>query len=1220
MENNLISNDIKEFSNNDPFEDILNLSTSFSSSTEDKNKPDNMYKISPEDLSQIVNYYKERDEKIQDINYFYQNGGITSLLTKLRTDKSTGITYINGREEYFGSNKIFRKPLPTFLDFVNEAFEDKMKMILIFSLIFEIAISIYDIISRGEKNNNDWIDGLSIITAIFVVVSVDSIINYQKEMKFYELNELQNKNTKYDVIRNGMEEKILIDDILVGDLIKINYGQILPADMILVEGNGIKVDESSLTGETNTKKKKAYEECKKEMEEGNKNPSSMILLNGTNVIEGTGKAIVIAVGRHSQNCGIIRGTIDNELEDNQTYLEIKLNNIFNLIGYFGVGIACITFFTLICQMVYEYIKNNDFKFSKMLLNILSIIILCFTIIVIAIPEGLPLVTSLSLSFSIKRLLENNSLVRKMNACEEMGRVNVICTDKSGALTLNHMFVTKLITNKESIDINQPKIYINQNESIYHIKKIREDHSKLFKNEEYWDILYTSIALNVDCNINKLKYPDNNGIQETFDTKNKVDKSFIEFVHQYKSPIAIKREMYLSKPENYKILPFDSKKKRMTTFIKNKDFPTNYRLFTKGCGENSMIYCNRYIDKDTGKINNLDEGTKIFINNEINEINKKMMKSLYLCYKDISKEQYENINNIDDDGLLTDQKDLIFIGIFGLQDTLKPKVKDSIKKCHKAGVKVIMVTGDNLITATSIAKNCNILPKKIDLNNLRNRDIEQSQIQLNSNNLEEKNNYLNNLIKSKPYVMTGNSFYNIIEGIICLSCRKDTNLCKCVKSNVEAKKGHQNIPIKKDAIKNIVNFSKISTNLLVLANCQPIHKYALVLGLKALGNVVAVTGGGNNDLQALSNSDIGFSMNEGTEYAKEASDIILLDNNFSSIIATIYHGRSFYHNIKKFLQFQLTVNFSVFILVNICTFIGNDTPLVPIQMLWIYLIINSLGSLALATEPPYDEILKTKPINKNEPIISPKMLKHIVFQSIYQISILLLLYLKAPSFIKEDKDALQVIGIKLFECFKNNGGENLFARNAKEKDNILNGNKEMWHKEIEFIYKDYGNINYIPLNCRKFYDDWENPHNLKEAYKFYINEYGGTTHMTLIFNVFVIYTIFNQVNCRIIDDSLNIFKRINKSYLFCIIIIIELVIQIFIIQYGGVVFHCVKGGLSFFQWIISIGFSLSAIFLDFLIKFIPSEIFAIKNKKNEIKQRKISTRKAILEMADFNEII
>ncbi len=152
-------------------------------------------------------------------------------------------------------------------------------------------------------------------------------------------------------------------------------------------------------------------------------------------------------------------------------------------------------------------------------------------------------------------------------------------------------------------------------------------------------------------------------------------------------------------------------------------------------------------------------------------------------------------------------------------------------------------------------------------------------------------------------MTGNSFYNIIEGIICLSCRKDTNLCKCVKSNVEAKKGHQNIPIKKDAIKNMVNFSKISTNLLVLANCQPIHKYALVLGLKALGNVVAVTGGGNNDLQALSNSDIGFSMNEGTEYAKEASDIIILDNNFSSIIATIYHGRSFYYNIKKFYNFN-----------------------------------------------------------------------------------------------------------------------------------------------------------------------------------------------------------------------------------------------------------------------------------------------------------------------------
>ena len=276
-----------------------------------------LFNISAQELTDIVNKYKERDENMQDIHYFSDKGGIASLLTALGTDKTNGISSTQGREEHFGSNKVFRKPPPSFWDFVLEAIGDKMIIILICCSIFEIGISIYYILSGKEADNKDWIDGLSIIVAVFVVVSVGSITNYKKEMKFQDLNDIQNGTTTYDVVRSGQPLKIISDDILVGDLIKINYGEILPADMLMVEGNGVKIDESSLTGESNAVSKKPFEKCNEELEQGEKNPASMILLSGTNVIEGSGAAIAIAIGEHSQK-GIIRGTIDNAQEDNKT--------------------------------------------------------------------------------------------------------------------------------------------------------------------------------------------------------------------------------------------------------------------------------------------------------------------------------------------------------------------------------------------------------------------------------------------------------------------------------------------------------------------------------------------------------------------------------------------------------------------------------------------------------------------------------------------------------------------------------------------------------------------------------------------------------------------------------------------------------------------------------------------------------------------------------------
>ena len=900
-------------------ENINNGNTSII--TEETNPDDDIsisndiFKITPKELTHIVELYKERTDNFGEIKYFEEQGGISKLLQKLDTDEKNGIKSIENREEYFGSNKIFIKPLPSFYSFLKEALEDKMIIILIISSIVEIGISLFNIFIKNETNNMDWLDGISIIIAIIVVVTVGSVTNYKKEMKFHDLNNFENQNTKYEVIRNGNMQELHSDDLLVGDLVKIYSGDILPADMVLIEGNNLKIDESSLTGESTSVKKNSYKICLEEINSGVNNPSSNILLCGTNVIEGNGTGIVIAIGEYSQK-GIIRGTIDNAQEDNKTPLEVKLNSIADLIGYFGLGSAIVTFIALIIQLIIEYFKTAEMSFSEGLGKVLRILILCVSIIVVAIPEGLPLAVTLSLAFSIKKLMDKNNLVRKMHACETMGGANYICTDKTGTLTENKMQVISIITTDEVIDYNQNKAKENK----LSLKEISE-------NNDYLEILKQSIGLNVDYSI-KTIFEQKKILEEDkdiYEAKNKTDKAFIDFLLKYEINIDTEINQKFLTKNNFQKLPFDSQKKRMSIMLQNDSYPTGYRLYTKGGAENSLIYCDKYINNKTGKISNFTEEEKDFINNQMNIMNKKMMRTLFIGYKDITKEDYNKGFIPDENNIYIDQKNLTFISIFCLRDSLRENVSESVIKCHQAHVNVIMVTGDNLMTATAIGKECNILPHFIDLEKLTKNEIELNPSEINDK--EKKENHINELLLNKPYAITGNSFFTAIEGIYCETCGKDSPLCKCAKTEFEAnelsKKEKNNINnkigIKKDAIKNIENFQKLTKNLLILARAQPLHKYALVLGLKSLGNVVAVTGDGTNDAPALSKSDVGFAMIDGTDISKDASDIVILDNNFSSIVTAIIYGRSIYENIRKFLQFQLTVNFCACFLVFIYGF-------------------------------------------------------------------------------------------------------------------------------------------------------------------------------------------------------------------------------------------------------------------------------------------------------------
>ena len=932
--------------------------------------------------------------------------------------------------------------------------------------------------------------------------------------------------------------------------------------------------------------------------------------------------------------------MDNAQENSKTPLEDKLEDIAGLIGYFGLGAGVVTLIALMIRFAISYVKeskdykktsktetimtgilfnfpvkSNDQKFIDNTDNeltdpkltiaqkILDIIILCISIIVVAIPEGLPLAVTLSLAFSIKKLMDYNNLVRRMHACETMGGANYICTDKTGTLTKNEMSVYQVLTGSSKTPLEQNiemegvgKLDTSLNNA--EIKQIREDYNTLFKSEKYWETLKVAIALNVDASIKKLASKNINGDMEICETKNKTDKAFIDFLYRFKAPISVEKEKYLKNASLYKQFPFDSRKKRMTTFVHNSEFSTGYRLFSKGGGENAIVYCKYFLDPNTGEKKPIDDSVSMLIKQSMEEFNKDKLRTLYIAYKDINKDEFDNPEKLKNGDKLVDQYDLVFLAAFGIKDSLRDGVKEAVRKCAEASVNVIMVTGDNIVTATAIAKDCGILGNDVDLKNLGPNDIEDDPELMNNNS--QKQEYIKTLIKNQPKALTGNSFYNVIGGLICEVCNLDTNLCKCPKTESEANNlaklnGTDPQPIKKDKVQNLDNFKKITEKLKVMARSQPIHKYALVLGLKSLKNVVAVTGDGTNDAPALSKSDVGFAMFAGTDIAKEASDIVIINNNFSSIVTAIIYGRNIYDNIRKFLQFQLSVNFCACILVFICACIGNETPLTPIQMLWVNLIMDSLGSLALATEPPYEELLQREPTKRNESIINGYMWKHIIIQSLAQIILLLLLYLFAPEFIKED-NLVRISENKIIDhCYS--------AYPGKDINHIIYGTEGKWES---------ANGKLIGSN-KKFCGKYSNKQSLQLAFNEYVSSNDSTVHMTIIFNIFVFYTLFNEINCRVIDDSFNIFVRISRSFLFIIICLAEMLLQVLIVLFGGAPFHIIYNGLTAKQWGICIGFSAITFVVSFIVKLIPIHRLIDKyleknNNEEEEEDKKSETKK------------
>ncbi|CAL5330489.1 unnamed protein product [Camellia sinensis] len=869
------------------------------------------------DKAKLIKLVKEKN-----LTPLHELGGVEGIVFNLQTNGKNGI---NGteedkkwRREVFGSNT-YRKPPPKgFLHFLLEAFKDVTIIILLVCAALSLGFGI-----KEDGIDDGWYNGGSILFAVILVVMVSTITNFRQAKQFDELSKVSS-NIQVDVIRNGRRHHISIFDIVVGDVVTLKIGDQIPADGLFLNGYSLQVDESSMTGESD------YVDIDQTI-----NP---FLLSGAKVANGYGLMVVTAVGMNTA-WGELMSSISHDLKE-ETPLQSRLNKLTSSIGKIGLIVA---FFVLVAMLIRYFTGNTKYangnreyngkktKFDEVMNAMVRIIAAAVTIVVVAIPEGLPLAVTLTLAYSMKRMMVDHAMVRKLSACETMGSATIICTDKTGTLTLNKMTVTTFWLGKDSITGNvvnaiAPNIV---------------------------ELLHQGVGENTTGSV----YKATSGSEPEF-SGSPTEKAILFWaVHELDLDIEKLKRTY----DILNVETFNSEKKRSGVLIKSL-MDNTFHVHWKGAAEIILALCSSYYDK-SGIKKAMDESTKVEIKRIIDGMAAKALRCIAFAHKQFTMSEPDNT----DERKITEDN-LTFLGVVGLKDPCRPGVKDAMQLCENAKVKVKMITGDNIFTATAIAIECGIL----------------------------RSDYQSVASASDGEVIEGEKFRNYAQ------------------------------QERLDRVENI----------LVMARSSPLDKLLMVKCLKQKGHVVAVTGDGTNDAPALKEADVGLSMGiQGTEVAKESSDIVILDDNFNSVVTVLKWGRCVYNSIQKFIQFQLTVNVAALVINLVAACSAGEVPLTAVQLLWVNLIMDTLGALALATERPTDDLMDKPPVGRTEPLVTNVMWRNLIFQALFQIIVLLIFQFKGKSIFNVTEAVKNTL---IFNTFVFCQVFNEFNARKLEKKNIFKG--------------------------------------------------------------------------------------------------------------------------------------------------------------------------------------
>mmetsp|Transcript_30436 Transcript_30436/g.40201 ORF Transcript_30436/g.40201 Transcript_30436/m.40201 type:complete len:1034 (-) Transcript_30436:191-3292(-) len=872
------------------------------------------FSISVKDIEQIT----QPQQKEENLASLKKLGGVEGLCKKLQSNLTQGIQSNDEDErmQLFGRNKLPQPPPTSWFQLFFDSFNDATLIILIVSAIISLVIGVYDDPKKG------WIEGTAILAAVLIVAIVTATNDYSKEQQFRALNAVA-EDIKVQVLRSGTPHEISAFDLIVGDIVVLNAGDKIPADGVFIKGTDTFANEASLTGEP---------------EDIQKDENDPFLLSGCQITNGHCSMLTVAVGKNSTWGKLMS---DTQIEQSDTPLQEKLDVLAQQIGYIGMVFAALTFVAMMLMWYSDATEDDD-----VIEQLLDSFIMAVTIVVVAVPEGLPLAVTISLAYSTQKMLMDKNLIRVLAACETMGNATTICSDKTGTLTENRMTVVDgFFAGKD-------------------IKDLKAGTAEM-------ELMSESISVNSTASLHmdgsaKYSKPEVIG--------NKTEGAMLLLLHSH----GIDYWKVRNESSIKKVNPFTSDRKRMSVIVEKPN--GEYRLYCKGASEYVLADCSQQLASQCS-VNPI--GDKTQYNEKITQMAEKALRTVALAHRDFTAEQInEEIDGMD---LAELEKDLVLDGVIGIMDPLRPDVTRSVEVCKASGITVRMITGDNIKTACAIGKQCGIFTPENGGEAIEGPDFRK----LTPKELDAKLAHLQVIARASPQ-----------DKLLLVARLNGTSLPKDQEAWEQQHPG--------------ANWETDRDRLLpgYYAEWKAAHNSS-----KGTGEVVGVTGDGTNDAPALRAADVGLSMGiSGTEVARSASDIVLLDDNFSSIVKSILWGRNVFDNIRKFLQFQLTVNLVALTLTLIGAIMGfNEPPINAVMMLWVNLIMDTMGALALGTELPHEKLLGRQPYKRNANLVNRVMWRNIIVQSIYQLVVLYLIMMEGHVIFSVEKGSAKHFTI-LFNAF------------------------------------------------------------------------------------------------------------------------------------------------------------------------------------------------------------